>query len=139
MVDTKEIAERMVRELPIHEERLSEAGLYGVLATGETFHMASAPDIYDLLDDVEPSVLKIVGLAVTTSGWAAPLNENGEVDCPPSQHEGRRRVLLVAVVTAEEIMSAMRFADEDEIISDTNGTGALADALRDAFEKIVTA
>lgn len=135
-MDTKEIAERMVRELPVLDAGMSEAGLYGVLATGETFHMGSSPDIYDLLDEVEPSVLKIVGLAVTTSGWAAPLNADGEVDCPPSQHDGRRRVLLVAIVTAEEIMSAMRFADEDEVICDTNGTGALADALRDALDRV---
>lgn len=135
-MDTKEIAERMVRELPVLDAGLSEAGLYGVLATGETFHMGSAPDIYDLLDSVEPSVLKVVGLAVSTSGWAAPLNADGEVDCPPSQHEGRRRVLLVALVTADEIMSAMRFADGDEVITDTEGVGTLADALRDALDRV---
>jgi hypothetical protein len=135
IVDTQEIAERMVRELSPTEG--SQAGLFGILATGETFEIGRAFDVYDLLDQVvEPTPLKVVGLAVTTSGWASPLNENGEVDCPPSQHPERRRVVLVAVATAEELLSAMRFADADEVITETNGQGSLADALRDAFTRI---
>lgn len=131
-----EVAERMVRELPLSDEGLSEAGLYGVLETGETFQIGSSPDVYDLLDIEVKSPLNIVGLAVTTSGWAAPLNADGEVEGAPSQHPERKRVLLVAVVTADELMSSMRFADSEEVITDGNGTGALADALRDALARI---
>lgn len=134
-MDTKEIAERMVRELDPAEGQ-SKAGLFGVLVTGETFEIGQADDVYDLLDNVEPTPLKIVGLAVTTSGWASPLNANGEVDCPPSQHPQRRRVCLVALITADEMLSAMRFADDDEITTDANGQGSLADALRDAFARL---
>ncbi len=134
MVNTQEIAERMVRELSPTGE--PQAGLFGVLVTGETFEIGHSDDVYDLLDNVEPTPLKVVGLAVTTSGWASPLNEHGEVDCPPSQHPQRKRVVLVAVVTADEMMSAMRFADEDEVVTDTNGQGSLADALRDALARI---
>lgn len=134
-MDTKEITERMVRELPVTDEGLSQAGLYGVLATGETFHMASAYDLYDLLDEVEPSPLRIVGLAVTTSGWAAPLNADGEVEGTPSSHPARRRVLLVALVTAEELISSMRFADDEQVVTDDGGEGALADALREALAR----
>lgn len=126
----------MVRELPISDEGLSEAGLYGILPDGETVHIGSAPDVYDLLEDVEPSMLKIVGLALTTSGWAAPLNADGEVEGAPSQHPARRRVLLVAVVTADELMSSMRFADSEEIVTDGNGQGALADALRETLARL---
>lgn len=134
-MDTQEIAEKMVRELDPKEGQ-SKAGLFGVLVTGETFEIGHADDVYDLLDNVEPTPIKIVGLAVTTSGWASPLNENGEVDCPPSQHPQRKRVCLVALVTADEMLSAMRFADEDDVITDTNGQGSLADALRDAFTRL---
>lgn len=131
-----EIAERMVRELPLSDEGLSEAGLYGVLATGETFQISSSPDVYDLLDIEVNSPLNIVGLAVTTSGWAAPLNADGEVEGAPSQHPARRRVLLVAVVTADELMSSMRFADSEEVITDGNGQGALADAMRETLSRL---
>lgn len=135
-MNTAEVAERMVRELPFSDEGLSEAGLYGVLETGETFQISSSVDVYDLLDIEVKSPLNIVGLAVTTSGWASPLNANGEVDCPPSQHPERKRVLLVAVCTADEMMSSMRFADSEEVVTDGNGTGALADALREALERV---
>ena len=135
-METKEIAERMVRELPHEEARLPEAGLYGVLVTGETFLIGSDPDVYGLLRKVEKSPLNIIGLAVTTSGWAAPLNEHGKVDGMPSKHPDRKRILLVAVVTAQEVMSAMRFANEEEVITDNGGMGALADALRESFKRI---
>lgn len=134
-MDTKEIAERMVRELDPTEGQ-SQAGLFGVLVTGETFQIGQADDVYDLLDNVEPTSLKIVGLAITTSGWAAPLNADGEVEGVPSQHPLRRRVCLVALATADEMLSAMRFAGDDEITTDTNGQGMLADALRDAFARL---
>lgn len=133
-MDTKALAEKMVRELGTTEQ--PHAGLFGVLATGETFEIGHGDDVYDLLSNVEPTPLKVVGLAVTTSGWAAPLNENGEVDGAPSRHPERRRVILVAVVTAGEMMSAMRFAGDDEVITDTNGQGSLSDALRDALTRI---
>ena len=127
----------MVREQDFQDARLPEAGLYGVLETGETFLIGNGFDVYHLLSQKIDSPLQIAGLAVTTSGWAAPLNENKEVDGgQPSQHPDRKRVLLVALVTAEEILSAMRFADDEEIITDTGGVGFLADALREAFDRI---
>lgn len=135
-VNAAEVAERLVRELPMSNEGLSEAGLYGVIETGETFQISSDPDVYKLLEQNVTSPLKIVGLAITTSGWAAPLNADGEMDCPPSEHPDRKRVLLVAVVTADELMSSMRFADSEEVITEENGSGSLADALCKAFERI---
>ena len=133
-VNAAEVAERMVREMP--SQGLSEAGLYGVIETGETFQISSGPDVYKLLEQTVTSPLKIVGLAITTSGWAAPLNVDGEMDCPPSEHPDRKRVLLVAVVTADELMSSMRFADSEEVLTEEDGSGSLAEALCKAFERI---
>ena len=135
-VNATELAERLVRELPMSNEGLSEAGLYGVIETGETFQISSDPDVYKLLEKNVASPLRIVGLAITTSGWAAPLNADGEMDCPPSKHPDRKRVLLVVVVTADELMSSMRFADSEEVLTEENGSGSLADALCNAFERI---
>lgn len=134
-MDTKEITERMVRELNPSGE--AKAGLFGVLSTGETVAIGQAQDVYELLDSIDKTELNLVGIAITTTGWAAPLNADGEVEGSPSEHAQRRRVMLVALATADEIMSAVRFADDGEITHDTNGTGALAFALREAFERVV--
>lgn len=134
-MDTKEIAERMVRELSPSGE--SHAGLFGVLSTGETVAIGQARDVYELLDNLDKTELNLVGIAVTTTGWAAPLNADGGVDGKPSEHAQRRRVMLVALATADEIMSAIRFADDEEVVCETNGAGSLADALRGAFERVV--
>lgn len=135
-MDTKQITEKIVREQDFSEARLPEAGLYGVLETGDTFKIGSGFDVYYLLSHhIFKSPLKIKGLAISTSGWAAPLKNDGSVEGLPSEHAERRRVLLVALVTAQEIMSAIRFANDDEITFDTEGQGALAEALREAFKR----
>lgn len=113
--------------------RLPSAQLYGVTDSGDTVFLAQHPDVYDLL--VPESVMDAHGsftkLAVATSGWAAPLNENGEVRGAPSQHPERRRVCLVTVVSKERLASALRFEDDPEgIVTDEDeATGSLADAL----------
>jgi hypothetical protein len=121
------VAENIIKNTG-HE--MSNAVLYGVTEDGSNFELGRAPDVYDLLDGEYPSA-GVVGLAVHTTGWAAPLNPDGEVEGAPSKHPERRRVALVAVMTAEGMGSALSFADDpDEIITDSSGTGQLSDALK---------
>lgn len=121
------VAENIIKNTA-HE--MSNAVLYGVTEDGSNFELGRAPDIYDLLDGEYPST-GVVGLAVHTTGWAAPLNSDGETDGAPSKHPERRRVALVTVMTAEGMGSALSFADDpDEIITDSSGTGQLSDALK---------
>lgn len=109
---------------------MSNAVLYGVTEDGSNFELGRAPDIYDLLDSEYPRK-GVVGLAVHTTGWAAPLNSDGEPEGAPSKHPERRRVALVTVMTAEGMGSALSFADDpDEIITDESGSGQLSDALK---------
>jgi hypothetical protein len=72
-------------------------------------------------------------VTLRTTGWAAPLGDNGEVEGKPSEHPKRRRVcLFVSVdITNKEVMgSSLKFDDDEEIIYDFNtATGSLADAL----------
>ena len=127
------VAEKIIKDTG-HE--MSNAVLYGVTEDGSNFELGRAPDIYDLLEGEYPSK-GIVGLAVHTTGWAAPLNENGETDGAPSKHPERRRVALVTVMTAEGMGSALSFADEpDEIITDSSGTGQLSDALKNCLLRL---
>jgi hypothetical protein len=121
------VAENIIKNTG-HE--MSNAALYGVTEDGSNFELGRAPDVYDLLDGEYPST-GVVGLAIHTTGWAAPLNSDGEVEGAPSKHPERRRVALVTVMTAEGMGSALSFADSpDELITESSGTGQLSDALK---------
>ena len=127
------VAEKIIKDTG-HE--MSNAVLYGVTEDGSNFELGRAPDVYDLLDSEYPSK-GIVGLAIHTTGWAAPLNSDGEAEGAPSKHPERWRVALVPVMTAEGMGSALSFADDpDEIITDSSGTGQLSDALKKCLSKM---
>jgi hypothetical protein len=127
------VAEKIIKDTG-HE--MSNAVLYGVTEDGSNFELGRAPDLYDLLDNTYSSK-GVVGLAVHTTGWAAPLNKEGGVDGQPSKHPERRRVALVTVMTTEGMGSALSFADDpDEIITDDSGTGQLSDALKECLLRL---
>lgn len=116
---------------------LPHAQLYGVsVSDDETVSLtilASEPDVYDLLE--KPSSIynpKFSAFAVLTSGWAAPIEEDGSIDGAPSNHPKRRRVRLAVVANAfTGVSSVLRFSDEpDDVITDPgSATGSLADAV----------
>jgi hypothetical protein len=76
--------------------------------------------------------------SVLTTGWAAPLNEHGEIDGAPSKHKDRRRVTLVIGINIDDkvlVGSALKFDDDDEIIFDFgDATGSLANAILELLE-----
>jgi hypothetical protein len=116
---------------------LSSARLYGVTLGGEEGVMLSLlsehPDVYDLLESKKAKLaLSFDFIGVVTTGWAAPLNENGEVEGAPSQHAERRRVRLMVIADKEGVASVLRFADTpDEVVTDPgSATGSLADAIQ---------
>ena len=133
-LDPVSVAEKIIKNTR-HE--MNNAVLYGVTDDGSNFELGRAPDVYDRLDEKYPKT-GVVGLAVHTTGWAAPLNEHGESDGQPSKHPERRRVALVTVKTVEGFGSALSFADNpDEIITDEKGDGKLADALQECLLKMM--
>ena len=90
-------------------------------------------DVYDLIDNDDTLLVAKVSdyIAVVTTGWASPIDSDGEVSTPPSKHPERRRVRLMVMVSRDQMASVMRFQDEpDETITDDgHATGSLADAL----------
>lgn len=118
---------------------LEGAHLYGVALGDGDGEIAitlidTHPDVYDLLDSTE-NALVASGFAYTlvvTTGWASPLNENGEVEGRPSEHAQRRRVRLSIVANYESVASVLRFADDpDNVVTDAGeATGSLNDAIR---------
>ncbi len=133
-LDPVSVAEKIIKNTGYE---MSNAVLYGVTEDGSNFELGRAPDIYRLLDEQYPRT-GVVGLAVHTTGWAAPLNSDGEAEGVASKHPERRRVALVSVITTEGMGSALSFADDpDEIITDSNGAGQLADALQECLLKMM--
>jgi len=110
------------------------AELFGITEQEQFVKIAEFPDIYTMLDGTY-NCADFIGISVHTTGWAAPLNENGELDGTPSEHEDRRRVSLITTVTHEGSGSALAFADEaDAIVGDPgSATGTLAEAIVDCW------
>lgn len=114
---------------------MASAVLFGVKADGEFVALATHPDVYDLLESQHDLTYDggrgFIGIAIHTTGWAAPLNADGDVEGAPSQHPLRRRVALVACASYDRMGSALCFADDpSEIVTDDGqATGSLADAL----------
>jgi hypothetical protein len=102
----------------------------------DNYHLIeAAADIYGLLDN-SYDLSSYNAIIIHTSGWAAPLNEDGSTDTPPSAHEHRRRVTLVSCVNDSAVASALAFSDDSEIVVDNGtATGSLAEALLSFWEK----
>lgn len=91
-------------------------------------------DVYDLLDsDTAVKVAQVSDyIALVTTGWAAPLNSEGEVEGAPSQHPAKRRVRLSVFASRESVVSVLRFQDEpnEPVVDEGQATGSLADAVQ---------
>lgn len=99
-------------------------------------------DIYSLIENInDDKILPNTNFnffTMITHGWAAPLNNDGEVDGAPKSHPDRRRVRLVIAVdmkNGNDIASIMQFEDDpDNLIFDHgNATGSLAEAISSLF------
>lgn len=135
------------------EKDLNEAEFYGISyldtdkesVDGITFKkLAQHRDIYDMLLNIQMD--RIINIsnynfyAVITTGWAASLNENGELDERPSLHPQRRRVKLIITIDAQnkDISSIVEFSDDpDNLLFDhDNATGSLKDAIKDLLSHV---
>ena len=126
-----------------HPERLDDGmtrpELWQILADGQGIRWASdALDVYDLLCEygdalrLFPQSDDLAGVVLFTSGWAAPMPEDGsDLVGEPSAHALRRRVYLAVCVDSRGIASRLRFAGSSEVVDDEEGgaTGSLADAI----------
>lgn len=128
---------------------IPEAMLVGIVTDGNgklidvNPEIASAGDIYDLLESVTPAtVAKFTALGIVTCGWAAPMPENRDIadeDIPaPSQHKQRRRVRLFICANREGMASVLRFQDEpEETVTDSGeARGPLAEAIADLMNRV---
>jgi hypothetical protein len=70
-------------------------------------------------------------IALETSGWAAPLNDDGSVPVRPSRHPERRRVRHTTLIHgAGHDISVLRYDDEAEPVVLEGAVGVVVDLLR---------
>jgi len=138
----KTITENLIVDSPM---KLEQAVLYGVTTDGGTVELGRSWNLFELLETCEfPENHNIIGIAVHTTGWAAPLNpETGETDGRPSEHAERRRAVLVETLTFDGFCSATKFATqrrgfvlEETNFHDTTASGEVWDAMNVCIEKL---
>lgn len=95
-------------------------------------------DVYGLITDVAMDMAHAnYNYAVLkTTGWAAPLDENGNVNGAPSAHPKRRRVRLFVIADIDNnnvVGSALTFEDDpsNPIFDLNEATGSLAEAMNE--------
>ena len=115
--------------------RKMEAELYGVTDEEQFVKIASAKDVYALLEVTYFAPHnKYIGIAIHVTGLASPFDEDDPT--PPSERDDSRRVSLVTITTEGGMGSALAFSDTEEIITDEGeASGGLADALLDCWKR----
>lgn len=138
----KTITENIIVDSPMN---LAEAVLYGVTTDGGTVELGHSPDLFGLLETYEfPENHNIIGIAIHTTGWSAPLNpETGDTDGRPSEHAERRWVVLVVTLTLNGFCAATKFATQrrDFVLEETQfdestPDGRIWDAMNLCIEKL---
>jgi hypothetical protein len=93
---------------------------------------------YELLDELGPAdALAFDALALSTSGWQAPLDARPAV--PPHRHPDRRRIRLITLVAVgvrqpaeAPLATVIRRCDDGATQIVEGGDGPMPDALRRA-------
>ena len=103
--------------------------------------IAEESDVYEMLDDTLNAILLhetgYSGFAISTVGWAAPINHDDDDDneIAPSQHPERKRVRLMTLCNRGQMGSSIRFKGEQDVTYDQgNARGSLASAMRDMYD-----
>lgn len=129
-----------IQNLLDFDQDSSKACMYGI-AIGDDgnpqfVRFAESGDVYELIDNIAQDQfhLNYDYITLKTTGWAAPLDDDGNVQGAPSEHPGRRRVRLfvtVDVVNKKTIGSSLTFGDDPEnpIYDFNEATGSLAEAM----------
>lgn len=146
-INVNDKAEKLLTEIYnlLKDKDHTTAACFGISYMKDTLELkekfiSEDPDVYELIENLSEDKTYIYNdfITIKTTGWAAPLNDNGEVDGFPSQHPKRRRVTLLSsvdVINKKVIGSTVSFEDDGELIHDYDtATGSLADAILSLVE-----
>ena len=98
----------------------------------EMIEYGSFVDVYEGLEifSKDPASADSIALGIVTTGWAAPIGDDGDLDTPPSERPDRKRVIVYTVRTLEhDCWGAIDIDGNDELIEGNQSEGPLLDAL----------
>lgn len=138
---TLEIVEKVA---DLYQEKISGYKLeqaivsFIMLHDGEISIMEASrhADIYEAMELASNLITPIdtIGMSVDTTGWAAPLGADGQIEGMPSKHPEKRRVRLNAIATDNGTASAIAFeATAERLLDDGEAIGSLSTALAFAW------
>jgi len=105
-------------------EEHGQAGRYSFLEEG--------PDVYAMLAGPSGQLARSFdAAALVSTGWAAPMLDDGTMTHRASRHPLRRRVRAVAVIDNDGIASVLRFEDDPTVAigEARRGIGNIVDAM----------
>lgn len=118
------------------------AVMYGITVdengNPEFARFAESGDVYDLIENIRQDQVhrNYNYITLKTTGWAAPINQDGSISGAPSKHPERRRVRLFVTLDINNKKvtgSSLTFEDDPEnpIYDFDSAEGSLADAMKD--------
>ena len=112
------------------------ARLFGVRRNGDGFALALlwAGAARELPRSLVPPP-GLLALALDSGGWAAPMNDDGSVECRPSRHPERQRMHHTAIVTGDGIdVSVLRRGEEPPMVL-RGAVGYVFELLVDCWDR----
>lgn len=94
--------------------------------------LGDAPLVYELMEGSLGLVARAFdAAAVVTSGWGAPMNDDGTMDVTPSRHPDRFRILVTTVIDDDALCSVVRNGTAPDVAVEMRdrGEGMMPDAL----------
>lgn len=127
----------------IHEGESKYAYAYGLNIEDKQIvnhlEICKHMDVYNVLEKISNDGSGLIwdAIAVTTQGWAAPLDLNldEELNVPPSKHPKKTRVMLMCIVTKDRIIHSVIKLENEEPQYQADGKGALSEALLNIYPK----
>lgn len=140
-----EVMLKAIFDISISDNENATAKAFGIKGTAieemQSTMIGEDLDIYDLIETINKDKVQhnYDFVSFLTTGWAAPLNKDGEVEGAPSKHKDRRRVTLIAVININDkdtLGSVLKFDDDDELVFDEGkAVGSLNDAILSLVKK----
>lgn len=127
----------------IHKGNSNYAHAYGLNIQDDKIvnhlQINRSKDVYAVLEIISNDGSGLIwdAIAVTTQGWAAPLDieTNESNNIPPSQHPKKVRVLLMCIITKDRNIHSVIKLQDKEPQYQADGKGALAESMLNIYPK----
>ena len=127
------VIDECVLSLPESDE---PARLFGIRVAGDELELVELwAGAGRLLPDELVPPPGLLALAFASGGWAAPLDDDGSMDCRPSEHPQRRRMHHTAIVGGEGVdIGVLRVGNEEPQVM-RGAFGVMPERLLQCWER----